>query len=165
MRVTKITAVLVLVLVAGACSSGNDDGESARSDTPPTTKATTTTTMALEPADPVAATAEITAAYEKAFLPGATAAEKLGLVAESDDLAETMDGVVAATPPGVSITIDDVFFTAANKATVTLTVLLDGNPVIPNFKGGAVFEDGIWKVSRKGFCDLALIASITCPTQ
>ena len=164
MRLSKRLVAITLVLAfIGAACGGDDDGDDAGADETSTTKATTTTTVALEPADPEAAKAEITTAYEAALAQGATREQKLALVAESDDLGEVMDGVIAATPPGASIQVDEIVFTAADKATVTLTVLLDGNPVIPDFKGGAVIEDGSWKLSRKAFCDLAVMASVSCP--
>jgi Tfp pilus tip-associated adhesin PilY1 len=53
-----------------------------------------------------------------------------------------------------SATVSKVDVTSPNRATVTFSILLNGSPILPNQKGYAVREGGVWKVAGVTFCGL-----------
>jgi len=65
----------------------------------------------------------------------------------------------------VTITIDNVVFTAAERAAVWFTILLDGRPVFQHHRGDAVVVDGEWKMARSTFCELMALAGVQCPPE
>jgi hypothetical protein len=65
----------------------------------------------------------------------------------------------------VTITIDNVVFTAAERAAVWFTILLDARPVLQHHRGDAVVVDGEWKMARSTFCELMALAGVQCPPE
>lgn len=59
--------------------------------------------------------------------------------------------------------VDDVEIVDDEKATVTLSILLDATPVVDHRKGRAVRIKGEWKVARKTVCDLLALGGARCP--
>jgi hypothetical protein len=51
-------------------------------------------------------------------------------------------------------TVSRVRLLSARRAQVTYTIMLGGQPALPNQTGVAVFEGGVWRVSDKSFCAL-----------
>jgi hypothetical protein len=50
--------------------------------------------------------------------------------------------------------VTKVTFTSPTQANVSYSILLAGQPALPNQEGTAVLDDGVWKVSAFTFCTL-----------
>jgi hypothetical protein len=62
-----------------------------------------------------------------------------------------------------SAEVSKVTMISANSAQVTFSILLGGNPMLPDYKGYAVREDGKWKVAGKTFCELMTLQGQATP--
>lgn len=69
----------------------------------------------------------------------------------------------AASPQskGSSVSVSKVNVISPDKATVTFSVLINGQPVLPNQGGWAVKQDGRWKVAAQTFCGLVSMGGPT----
>ena len=54
-------------------------------------------------------------------------------------------------------TVEGVTLSDDSNADVKWTLLLEGNPVLPDQSGNAILVDGTWKVSATTFCTLLAI--------
>ncbi|GAA2825317.1 hypothetical protein GCM10010441_57290 [Kitasatospora paracochleata] len=162
----RLTAVVVAVLLAAACSSSKSSSSSTTSAVAATSSAAATGSASpsgsaaasptgTAPADPAAATAEITATWEKFFSPQTTLADKGALLQNGDQLAPVLQGFASDPRVGqVQAKVTSVQFTSATEATVTYSLSIQGNVVQPDATGTAVLENGTWKVSRSTLCGL-----------
>lgn len=55
---------------------------------------------------------------------------------------------------GATAKVSKVTVVSPTQAKVTYTILLDGQPVLKNQSGVAVFQNGKWKVGAASFCGL-----------
>ncbi|WP_380280978.1 hypothetical protein [Kitasatospora purpeofusca] len=181
-------ALLALLLVGtvAACGSGKSASSTASPSPPaataPTGTATTTTTTtttattttatatgtetgtpspgATAPADPAAATTQITANWQKFFDPTTPIPEKAALLQNGDVLLPVLQGFTQDPRVGqVKATVTDVAFTSPTEATVTYELSLQGAVVEPAATGQAVLDNGTWKVSRATLCGLLVQAA------
>jgi hypothetical protein len=124
------------------------------STSPPSTSATS---LAF---DQTAATAQITANWEKFFTPGTSIDERVALLQSGAALRAAIEQ--SATNPlqqQASAKVTQVTFTSPTQATVTYDVSLNGTVALPNAQGTAVLEGGTWKVSQDSFCSLLSLAA------
>ncbi|MFF2656151.1 hypothetical protein ACFVUH_02165 [Kitasatospora sp. NPDC058032] len=176
---------LLLVGTVAACSSGKSQSSTASPSPPAATAtatgtatatatgtetatgtmtatATETTTGtaspspgATAPADPAAATTEITASWQKFFDPTTPIPEKAALLQNGDTLLPVLEGFAQDPRVGqVQAKVTNVAFTSATEATVTYELSLQGSVVEPAATGQAVLDNGTWKVSRATLCGL-----------
>lgn len=134
--------------VATGCSS--DDKSVSNNES--TTAATSA--VVAGPAD-AATTKAISDAYVL-FFDGKAAPDKRAAVIERgpEFLAQLQ---VQATDPqaqSTSVTVSAAKLTGAGHADVTYTLLMGGNPVLPDQTGEAVQEAGQWKVAAATYCAL-----------
>lgn len=129
---------------------------------PPAT--TTTVTGAAVPADAAAA---ITRAFETVFNGDVTDLEaKLAALEDGERLRPFFVqrfrevGDIAAR---VRVRIDAIRLEGADRAAVTYTLLLDGNPVLDHLAGGAVRVGGRWLVSRRTYCEVSTQGAASIP--
>ncbi|MEU8527853.1 MULTISPECIES: hypothetical protein [Streptomyces] len=149
-RVAALAAAAVLVLtpVAAGCSD-DDGGDSGTTQTPTQTQPTN------QPANPVAAKAEITKNWTAFFDPKTPVAEKVRVLENGEQMQPVL--VAFANDPNAaksSAAVRAISFTAVDKADVTYDLLIGGQPAIPNAKGTSVEQDGVWKVSVQTLCAL-----------
>ncbi|MFF2953817.1 hypothetical protein ACFVVU_21055 [Kitasatospora sp. NPDC057965] len=168
---------LLLAVAAAACSSGKSESSTA-SPSPPAATGTATGTEtatgtmtatatqtatgttspspgATAPADPAAATSEITANWQKFFDPTTPIPEKAALLQNGDTLLPVLEGFAQDPRVGqVQAKVTNVAFTSATEATVTYELSLQGSVVEPAATGQAVLDNGTWKVSRATLCGL-----------
>jgi hypothetical protein len=84
--------------------------------------------------------------------PGAT---KVTLVQNGDAFADTINAQAnSPMATGTAAKVTHVDMDAPGHATVTYTVLINGQPVLVDQQGEAVQVDGTWKVSESTFCSL-----------
>jgi len=58
-----------------------------------------------------------------------------------------------------SASVSKVAVTTPDQATVGYSILVGGQPVLPNQSGTAVYQDGMWKVGASSFCGLLTVES------
>ena len=102
------------------------------------------------------------------FFDGSTPSPmRISLLEHGDQFAHEL-ATVASSPvsKGASAQVTSVSLDAAESATVTFSLKLNGSPVLTGVKGTAVLVNGSWKVSAASFCELASIlgaAPKACP--
>jgi hypothetical protein len=171
-------AVVMAIVVAG-CGSRVPVAK------PPTTLATTVTTVpapatstvasvtsasstatptaapsTTAPFDQAAATAQITANWEKFFTPGTSVGERVALLQNGPALRAAIEQS-AANPlqQQASAKVTKVTFTSPTEATVNYDVYLNGAVALPNAEGMAVLDGGTWKVAQASFCSLVSLGA------
>ncbi|MEU4312843.1 hypothetical protein [Nocardia sp. NPDC024068] len=153
---TRRTAALIglMALTATAVIGCGDSEEDAA--------AATSAPAATSSAAPATASAEtekaITDAYVTFFDGTAPPATRAGLVEKGDAFKPFLEGM--ATDPrasGTSVTVSAVQLVDDKTADVTYTLLLGGNPVLPDQSGQALKEGDTWKVAAMTFCALLAV--------
>jgi hypothetical protein len=174
-RRASLAVVMVLAAACGSRVPASRPPTTPAPSTPPTTSIvapTTTvpsvTTAATSPSstsptsvafDQAAATAQITANWEKFFTPGTSIDERVSLLQNGAALRAAIDQ--SATNPlqqQASAKVTQVTFTSPTEATVTYDVSLNGTVALPGAQGTAVLEGGTWKVGQASFCSLLSLA-------
>jgi hypothetical protein len=104
-------------------------------------------------ADP--ATQAITTTYTTFFDPKTPAAARIGLLEHGGQFAQAIAAQANNPMAGnTSATVSSVQVTDPAHATVTYSIMMNGNPALPNQSGKAVLEAGQWKVAASTFCAL-----------
>ncbi|MFF8770871.1 hypothetical protein [Kitasatospora sp. NPDC015120] len=184
LRPAGLLLALLLAGAAAACGSDGGSTSSTASPSPPATAtatgtATETTTEtatapgtatatatgtaspgATAPADPAAATTQITGNWQKFFDPATPIPEKASLLQNGEMLLPVLQGFAQDPRVGqVKARVTDVAFTSPTEATVTYELSLQGSVVEPAATGQAVLDGGTWKVSRGTLCGLLVQAA------
>ena len=103
-----------------------------------------------------AAVAEITANWEKFFSSSTPVSQKVTLLQNGS----TFEGAIkafASFPLASSLgaKVTNVTVNSATSATVTYNITTSsGSSLLPNQKGTAVYQDGVWKVGDASLCGL-----------
>ena len=165
--------VVALALTVAACSSSGSS-----------TSAATSPSAASAPASPVpasapasssapstggnsAAVAQITANWEKFFSSSTPVSEKVTLLQNGSTFEAAIKAFAnfpLASSLGAKVT--NVTVNSATSATVTYSITTSsGSTLLPNQKGTAVYQDGVWKVGDASLCGLfKLIPGGTIPS-
>ena len=167
------TLAAVLALTVASCSSSSSTSAA----TSPSASA------ASAPASPVpasssapsspgtggnsAAVAQITANWEKFFSSSTSVAQKVTLLQNGSTFEAAITAFAnfpLASSLGAKVT--DVTVNSATSATVTYSITTSsGSTLLPNQKGTAVYQDGVWKVGDASLCGLfKLIPGGTVPS-
>jgi hypothetical protein len=134
--------VLITVLVVAACGSA----ASSSSPTPSTTPSTSSSSTSSSAADKVKADWQ-------AFFAGTTPAQtKITLLQNGQAFSKTIQ-TQAASPiaKGTQAQVTAVKVVSPTKATVTYSILVNGQPALTGQTGVAVLEGGTWKVGKASF--------------
>ena len=154
------TLAAVLALTVASCSSSSS------------TSAATSPSAASAPASPVpasssapsspgtggnsAAVAQITANWEKFFSSSTPVSQKVTLLQNGSTFEAAITAFAnfpLASSLGAKVT--NVTVNSATSATVTYSITTSsGSPLLPNQKGTAVYQDGVWKVGDASLCGL-----------
>ncbi|MFC9328474.1 hypothetical protein [Kitasatospora sp. NPDC057015] len=157
-----LLAALALALTAGCGSSSSDSGTASASASPTATATASASAAGTAPADVAAATAEVTANWQKFFDPATPIADKAALLQNGEALQPALQGFASDPRVGqVKAEVAAVDFTSATEATVTYSLSLEGNVVQPAATGTAVLDGGTWKVSTASLCGLVAQAGNT----
>ena len=111
--------------------------------------------------------AEITTNWEKFFSSSTPVAEKATLLQNGSTFEAAIKAFAnfpLASSLGAKVT--DVTVNSATSATVTYSITTaSGSTLLPNQKGTAVYQDGVWKVGDASLCGLfKLIPGGTVPS-
>lgn len=133
---------LVLAAAATACSGGPAPGPSPAASPP-----------AASPPAAGSPTAAIKANWVKFFDGRTPAAERVSLLQHGQAFARTISAM-SGLGTSASAKVSGVRLTSPTRAAVTYTVYLGTVKALPDEKGTAVLENGVWKVSDRSFCVL-----------
>ncbi len=168
---TRAQSALLGVFLAGlavlAVACGGSSSTSTSSSAPPTTAASPTTTAASSTTTAGSSTtaykpssaeeATIMTNWVKFFDGTVPAQDKTGLLENGQQYQKQLEAN-AASPLAKSsaASVSSVSITSPTTATVTYSILIGGQPALPDQTGQAVLQDGTWKVGAQSF--LALLA-------
>jgi len=113
-----------------------------------------------------AAVAQITANWEKFFSSSTPVSEKVTLLQNGSTFEAAIKAFAnfpLASSLGAKVT--NVTLNSATSATVTYSITTSsGSTLLPNQKGTAVYQDGVWKVGDASLCGLLkLVPGSTAP--
>jgi hypothetical protein len=116
--------------------------------------------VATAPADPTAAKAEITTAWETFLSSNTKSAAAVALLENGDQLGQALKKARQedkATGGKRSAHVKKITFTSATNATVNYILHAAGQ--VLNSAGTAVLQDGKWKVSEVTLCTLVVLGN------
>ncbi|MEU1983002.1 hypothetical protein [Nocardia sp. NPDC019395] len=151
-RATTIFGLIALTAAAVVGCGDSDDSAAAATSAPAATSS----------AAPAAASPETQKAINDAFVTffdgKADPATRAGLVEKGTEFKPFLEGM-ASDPRamGTSVTVFAVQVVDDKTADVTYTLLLGGNPVLPDQSGQAIKEGDTWKVAAMTFCSLLAV--------
>ena len=156
-RITGTALGLALAATVAACSSSSST--SAASSSAPASSSSASSPAAAPGSSGTgnsAAVAEITANWEKFFSSSTPVSQKVALLQNGS----TFEGAIkafASFPLASSLgaKVTNVTVNSATSATVTYNITTSsGSSLLPNQKGTAVYQDGVWKVGDASLCGL-----------
>ena len=156
-RITGTALGLALAATVAACSSSSST--SAASSSAPASSSSASSPAAAPGSSGTgnsAAVAEITANWEKFFSSSTPVSQKVTLLQNGS----TFEGAIkafASFPLASSLgaKVTNVTVNSATSATVTYNITTSsGSSLLPNQKGTAVYQDGVWKVGDASLCGL-----------
>ena len=142
-----VTLLVVSSVVVAACGS----------------KATGSTTSP-SPTATASAVAQITANWEKFFAGTTPAATKITLLQSGQAFARVI--TAQASSPLAKATqakVMKVTVVSPTKATVTYSIVQNGQTALPGQTGQAVLQGGVWKVSAPSFAALLKLEGVKIP--
>ncbi len=156
-------AVIAVATVTGCSDDKSDSNATATSAAAAATSAAATSGASAAAADP-ATTKAVTDAYVQ-FFDAKQPADKRAAAVEKGDAFAPVLAAQASNPQaqGTSATVSKVTTADATHADVTYTLLMNGQPVLPDQAGQAVQESGQWKVAASTFCTLLKLQGGTAP--
>jgi hypothetical protein len=104
------------------------------------------------------ATAQITANWQDFFNAKTDNSRRAQLLENGTAFAATIQAQ-AANPLAATATaqVTKVTLTSPTQATVTYSILVGGQPALPDQTGTAILDNGTWKVSAASFCNLLFL--------
>jgi hypothetical protein len=116
---------------------------------------TTTTGASTTASSSAAAIAQIKDNWTKFFDGSTSGSDRIALLQNGSKFAKIMAAINSSPlAKGVKAKVSHVKLLSPTTASVTYTIELAGQPVLPNAKGTAVLENGAWKVGATSFCGL-----------
>jgi len=136
--------VLALALAVAACGSSSSSSSSSASSAP--------ASSALASGNS-AATAQITANWEKFFNASTPTSERVALLQNGAAFAVAITGL-SHLVSGLGATVTSVTVTSPTSATVKYNLTASGSTLLSGQTGTAVYENGTWKVGDASLCGL-----------
>jgi hypothetical protein len=166
MKTFRAAALALVAVLAAACGGGSSGGATTPSQTPAAGTSTAPAAAATAPADPQAATTEITTAWETFLSSKTSSADAVALLENGDQLGTALKKAQQedkATGGKRSAQVKKVTFTSPTAATVNYVLHAAGQTL--NSAGTAVLQDGKWKVSEVTFCTLVVLGNGEKPVK
>ncbi|WP_216909535.1 hypothetical protein [Nocardia noduli] len=154
-RTAAVCSGLALVAAVALTGCSSDDESTSSTSTSASAGSAASSAAAAPGAADAETTKAITDAYTVFFNAAAPVDQRIASVEKGDIFAPVLQAQ-AADPAkgGTTATVSAVKTVDATNAKVTYTLLMGGNPVLPNQGGEAVKIDGKWKVGASTFCAL-----------
>jgi glucose/arabinose dehydrogenase len=165
-----LAVALALTVAACSSSSSSTSASSSASSTPAASSPAATGSSAAPSSSggtsSSAAVAQITANWEKFFSSSIPVSEKVNLLQNGSTFEAAIKAFAnfpLASSLGAKVT--NVTVNSATSATVTYSITTSsGSTLLPNQKGTAVYQDGVWKVGDASLCGLLkLVPGSTAP--
>ncbi len=150
-------AVVAVLLLAVGCGTRVGDRFTSPVSAPASTSSSTSPSTTI---DAAAATAQITANWQRFFDHTTALADREALLENGPSYAAAL--ITRSKDPlqaQASATVKSVALTAGDRATVTYDVSLNGAVALPDAQGEAVRQGGVWKVSAQSFCSLVTLGA------
>jgi hypothetical protein len=139
-RAAVAAGAVLLVVVAAACGKAVN----ANATTAPSPSASATASAS--------ANAAVTANWEEFFSGATPAARKIALLQQGQQFATTIKAQAnSPIAQGTQAKVTSVTITSPTTADVTYSIVMGGQTALPDQKGQAVLEGGVWKVSAPSF--------------
>jgi hypothetical protein len=165
------TLAAVLALTVAACSSSSSTSAATSPSAASAPASSVTASAPVSSSAPSAgansaAVAQITANWEKFFSSSTPVSEKVTLLQNGTTFEAAIKAFAnfpLASSLGAKVT--NVTVNSATSATVTYSITTSsGSTLLPNQKGTAVYQDGVWKVGDASLCGLLkLVPGSTAP--
>jgi hypothetical protein len=144
-RRVGVAAVVAGLALAGLAGCGSHSSSSS----------TTSARSASSSSTTVPPTAAVAADWTAFFSAKTPVARRVALLQDGTQFASIIkaqaDSVLAK---GASAKVGKVTVTSSTAATVVYDIVFNGSVALKNQKGGAVAQDGVWKVGVGSFCGL-----------
>ncbi len=99
--------------------------------------------------------ATIAANWAAFFNPKTPVAKRVGLLQDGQTFAQIIKAqAVSSLASSATAKVTKVTLVSATQAKVTYSILVSGQPALPNQSGVAVDQGGTWKVGLASFCGL-----------
>ena len=168
-RSVAVITLTVILAIAGCSSSSSSSSSttstSAPSASPSAPSATATSGAASGTSGPESAAAAKIAAAWSEFFDGATPAARKAQLLQNGQTFAPVITALGASPIAKSTkaTVSKVTVESADKATVTYSITLGGQPALTNQTGTAVNVGGQWLVGDASFCQLLALQGSAPP--
>jgi hypothetical protein len=152
-KIRSVLGVLAVLAALGGCG-GDTGGQPAASSPAPSSAA----------AGGGSVTGQVTSLFQRFFNGTLPVDTKVAILQKGDQFRQVLQAQAAgplAKSSGVKVL--SVTQSTVNSAAVKFTVLLDGKPALENQAGGAVLDNGVWKVSASTYCTLLQLQGLTAP--
>jgi len=162
LRAAALALVAITLSACGGSSSGGNSGPSQ----PAGGTSSTPAAAATAPANPTAAKAEITTAWETFLSSNTKPADAVALLENGDQLGQALKKARQedkATGGKRSAKVTKITFTSATTADVRYILHAAGQTL--NSAGTAVLQDGKWKVTVVTFCTLVVLGNGSRPVK
>ena len=145
-----------LALVAALCGCGGNS--------PSRPAATPTPTQPSASAAGGSVTDQVTRLYQTFFNGTLPVGTKIGILQKGEQFRDVLKAQAAGPlAKGSGVKVLKVTQSTVNTAAVRFTVLLNGKPALENQAGGAVLDNGVWKVSASTYCTLLKLQGLSAP--
>jgi hypothetical protein len=149
-----LLAAAGIALTACSSSGGPGNTTSTPATAPPASQSATPAASG-EPATGSGAVAAIKKNWATFFNAKTPTSQRIALLQDGNMVAarlktESQGNLAAAA----SAKVTHVTLTGTSQASVTYSILVAGQAVLPNQQGVAIYEDGVWKVGLASFCAL-----------
>jgi hypothetical protein len=142
--------VLACAVAAGTAGCGNSS--TSTSGSLPTAPAATS---AATGGSQAATEQQIAGNWTTFFDPKTPVSKRVALLEDGQTFASIIQAQAGSTLESeASAQVTQVALTSSTQARVNYSILLAGQPALPNQHGDAVLQDGVWKVGISSFCAL-----------
>ena len=165
-RTLRAAALALVAVTMAACGGSSSGGGTPSSPAPGGGASTTPAALGTAPADPTAAKAEITTAWETFLSSDTKSADAVALLENGDQLGAALKKAHQedkATGGKRSAQVKKITFTSPTNATVNYILHAAGQ--VLNSAGTAVLQGGKWKVSEVTFCTLVVLGNGEKPVK
>jgi hypothetical protein len=146
--------VCAVAAAAAACSSNSTSTSAGL----PSVPAASTSNAGGSGGSEAATEQQIAANWTAFFNPKTPLNQRVALLQDGQTFAATIQAQRNSTLQSeATASVTQVALTSPSQARVNYSILLEGQPALPNQKGVAVLEGGVWKVGVASFCGLLVL--------
>lgn len=160
--------IVALTVLVAACGGSSETTSTSTTAAPTTSSASTTSGVASSSTSGALTGDEATIAenWVKFFDGSLPAPDKIGLLENGQQYTKEIEAQ-AASPltKAATAAVSSVKITSPTTAVVNYSILVGGQPALPNQTGSAILQDGTWKVGAESFLALLALQQGSLPTS